>query len=73
MAKLDGLKQGKKSLGSMFKSAEKKEKDQAQLETEIRTAETDIEDYRRLVTYLNFYMNDVAIVAFKKTKHAAYL
>jgi len=72
LKKLDEMKAGKKSLGSMFKSADKKEKDMANLESDIKNAEGEIEDYKQLVIFLTLYTHDMAIEKFKKTKMLAY-
>lgn len=73
MKSLDGLKAGKKSLGSMFKSADSKQKDMTNLENEIKAEESEIEDYKQLVSFLTFYMFDSSIPSFKKSKNLAYM
>jgi sorting nexin-1/2 len=73
MKDLDGKKAGKKSLGGMFKSSENKAKDMTNLETEIKSSEAEIEDYKSLVSFLTLYMHDSAIKNFKKTKQQAYM
>jgi hypothetical protein len=72
LKKIDEMKAGKKSLGGMFKSADKKEKELANLETDTKNLEAEIEDFKQLVSFLTAYMHDVAIQKFKKTKLLTY-
>lgn len=73
MQDLDGRKAGKKSLKTLFKGAEAKEKDITKLENSIKATEVEIEDFKKLVSFLTLYMNDFAIKNFKKTKSSTYM
>ena len=73
MAELDKRKAGKKTLKSVFKSSDAKAKGLNNLESNIKSAELEIEDYKKLVSFLTLYVHDNAIDGFKKTKGLAYL
>jgi|JI9StandDraft_1071089.scaffolds.fasta_scaffold60142_1 hypothetical protein len=73
MAELDKRKSGKKTLKSVFKSSNANEKDILNLEAAIKNAQSEIEDYKKLVHFLTLYIHDHAIGGFKKTKGLGYL
>jgi hypothetical protein len=73
MSELDKRKAGKTTLKSVFKGSKGKEKDLLNIENNIKAAELEIEDYKKLVAFLTLYMFDHAIKGFKKNKGNAYL
>lgn len=70
---LDKRKAGKKTLKSVFKSSDAKAKELINLENNIKAAEMEIEDYKKLVAFLTLYIHENAIKGFKATKGVAYL
>ena len=73
MSELDKRKAGKTTLKSVFKSAEGKAKDITKYENNIKAAEIEIEDFKKLVQFLTIYLHDSAMNNFKKGKQGAYL
>lgn len=73
MSELDKRKAGKTTLKSVFKSGAQKEKDITKYENNIKAAELEIEDFKKLVAFLTLYMHDSAIRKFKQGKHRTYL
>jgi len=73
MSELDKRRAGKKTLKSVFKSSNAKEKELLGLEAGIKTAQQEIEDYKKLVHFLTLYIYEHAVAGFKKTKGLGYL
>ena len=70
---LEKLSQGKTTLKSLFKSKSSKETEILSLQATIEMCNKDIEDYKKLVSFLTVYHGEVAIQKFKKEKGKQYL
>lgn len=64
---------GKTTLKSIFKSKSGKETEVIHLQSSIDMSAKDIEDYKKLVTFLTIYHGEIAIQEFKQEKTRAYL
>jgi len=72
-SELDKLSQGKKTMKSVFKSKSSKESSILSLQAAIEIEEQEIEDFKKLVTFLTIYHGQVAIPKFKQSKSKLYL
>jgi hypothetical protein len=71
-SELEKLSLGKATLKSFFKSKSGKEKDILNLQANIEQANTEIEDYRKLIQFITIYHGHLAIDKFKKDKSHQY-
>ena len=63
---------GKTTLKSFFKSKQGKEQDILRLQADIERANVDIEEYRKLISFIVVYQGQFAIEKFKKDKISQY-
>jgi hypothetical protein len=72
-AELAKLKDGKKTMKSLFKSKAGKEQNVLNLEAALEGADQEIADYKKLITFLTVYHGQKSIPAFKAAKSGMYL
>lgn len=64
---------GKTTLKSFFKSKDKKEADIVRYQRETETMTQDLEEYRKLITFITIYHGHMAIDKFKSNKVQQYM
>jgi hypothetical protein len=69
---LEKMSLGKATLKSFFKSKQGKEQDILRLQADIERANVDIEEYRKLISFIVVYQGQFAIEKFKKDKISQY-
>ena len=72
-AELAKLKDGKKTMKSLFKSKTGKEKSVLHLEAALEGADQEIADFKKLITFLTIYHGQSSIPNFKEAKSGMYL
>lgn len=70
---LEKMSMGKTTLKSFFKSKSTIETDITRYQREVETMTQDLEDYRKLVTFITIYHGHIAIDKFKSNKVAQYM
>ena len=72
-AELAKLKDGKKTMKSLFKSKAGKEQSVLNLEAALEGGDQEIADYKKLITFLTIYHGQESIPNFKAAKSGMYL
>lgn len=70
---LDKMSMGKTTLKSFFKSKSTIEKDILNYQADIEQLNIDIEEYRKLVSFITIYQGQLAIEKFKRIKVTQYM